>query len=121
MPNNRQSQPCLVASHGGTGSGHPRLSVALPAQQAQATIAGVFPDGRSVTLYQHVVPGNTTITQPIANIGGTLGMRTVRLTASIQGGEITATADCTFTVAAAPLHIQRLLAVGDPVPAMGQL
>src|SRR5438445_11422495 len=76
------------------------------APQAQAAIAGVFPDGRSVTLYQHVVPGNTTITQPIANIGGTLGMRTVRLTASIQGGEVTATADCTFTVAALQIEEQ---------------
>src|SRR5260370_41304541 len=53
------------------------------AQQAQATIDGVFPDGRSVQLYQDLVPGNTTITRPIANIGGTLGPRSVRLTASI--------------------------------------
>lgn len=76
------------------------------ASQVQATIDGVFPDGRSVQLYQAVVPGNTTLTQPIAVIGGTLGMRTVRLIASAAGGELTASADCTFTVASAPITAQ---------------
>jgi hypothetical protein len=81
------------------------------APQAQALIEGVFPDGRSVPLYPAngipaTVPGNQPITQDIANIGGSLGPRSVRLTATAYEGRLKAQATCSFTVASVQLKAQ---------------
>jgi hypothetical protein len=71
------------------------------AEQADATIDGIFANGESKTLFHGVVPGNQTITQAIAKVGGNAGQRALRLTA--RAGDRIASATCGFVVQASPI------------------
>jgi hypothetical protein len=87
------------------------------AEQAAATIDGIFANGESKTLFDDVVPGNQTITRTIATIGGEPGHRSLRLRAQIQ--DMVLLAHCDFVVQPALAPLPPLLMPAPPrlVPA----
>src|SRR5204863_7138801 len=58
------------------------------ADQVNALIEAIFPDGSRAPLFQGAVQGNQSFTRPLGKIAGALGRRSIRLTATTPDGAV---------------------------------